>query len=174
MRCLGLLPFYRDSNPHQFKLRQAAPLPLPCFPPPPPTQPPPLSPAVSPTNVSLALPSSTHTVKDHFLQGIWFFNEDSNNDYGYFKALAPSAPWRRGAAAACASQMTLRFKQGQPLINNSGNRRRDTTGIASFPFTSRPSTDWRVFYGLLMTSPLLSDGLEDGKFSRNFCYSDFS
>lgn len=146
---------------------------------PPPTQPPPLSPAVSPTNVSLSLCSSTHTVKDHFLQGIWFFNEDSNNDYGYFKALPPSAPWRRALLCArCGGPpgWRLRFKQGQALIINSRNslRGRDMTGIASFPFTSRLSTDWRLFYGLLMCNPLLSDGLYDGNFSRNFCSSDFS
>lgn len=57
---------------------------------------------LSRTNVSLSLPSSIHTVKDHFLQGIWFFNEDSNNDYGYFKMVCLPCALMEAEAGVCA------------------------------------------------------------------------
>lgn len=69
---------------------------------------------LSRTNVSLSLSSSIHTVKDHFLQGIWFFNEDSNNDYGYFKMVCRPCALMEAEATVCACKcpvtMLLDFK----------------------------------------------------------------
>ena len=50
--------------------------------------PPSPSPSVSYKCVSIPLQLYTHSQRPlsaALLQGIWFFNEDSNNDYGYFK-----------------------------------------------------------------------------------------
>lgn len=64
---------------------------------------------LSRTNVSLSLSSSIHTVKDHFLQGIWFFNEDSNNDYGYFKTVCLPCALMEAEAAVCACKGPVRW-----------------------------------------------------------------
>lgn len=56
--------FCRASNLHQFQLQ-----PLP-------------QPSVSDKCVSIALPAPYTHSKSAFLQGVWFFNEDANNDYG--------------------------------------------------------------------------------------------
>lgn len=74
---------WRDSNSHQFTLR----LPLPPSASPPNSS---LSPSISSKCVSIPLQLRTHSQRPlsaALLQGICFFNEDSNNDYGYFKTV---------------------------------------------------------------------------------------
>ena len=49
-----------------------------------------LSPSISYKCISISLRLYTHSQRPlsaALLQGIWFFNEDSNNDYGYFKTV---------------------------------------------------------------------------------------
>lgn len=49
-----------------------------------------LSPSISYKWASISLQLHTHSqrpLSSASLQGIWFFNEDSNNDYGYFKTI---------------------------------------------------------------------------------------
>lgn len=73
----------RDSNSHQFTLR----LPLSPSASPPNSS---LSPSISSKCVSIPLQLHTHSQRPlsaALLRGICFFNEDSNNDYGYFKTV---------------------------------------------------------------------------------------
>lgn len=60
----------------------------------------PLSPFISYKWASISLQLHTHSQRPLStapLQGIWFFNEDSNNDYGYFKTIwgGPVLLWRQ-------------------------------------------------------------------------------
>lgn len=130
MKSLGLLPFCRDSNSHQFKL----------LPPP----------QLNPSSVScclqqmyLYLSAAPHTQSKTTFSRV----------YGsLMKTVIMIMDILKRSVCPCGGGRLLRalrsqtmppFEQGQPLIINSRNslRGQDMTGIASFPFTSRLSKD---------------------------------
>ncbi len=74
------------------------------------------SPSISYKCISISLQLYTHSQRPlsaALLQGIWFFNEDSNNDYGYFKMVCLPCALMEAAVSACkrSCQMMLNFKE---------------------------------------------------------------
>lgn len=66
--------------------------------------PPSLSPSITHKCISISLQLHTHSQRPlsaALLRGIWFFNEDSNNDYGYFKTVCLPCALTEAEAALC-------------------------------------------------------------------------